>query len=109
MYSKEELSEQFKTGIRDPQVLLREYRDLFVFFWLLGAFDEKIVDEEIVSKAEKKHETGNTGVDNDAVRGVRAVPVVCDNNTEQDHSKPESADTAPATGQQCADRVSTGA
>ncbi len=61
-FSKEELAAQFAEELRDPGVLLRDYRDVVVFFWVLGAFDEeKHVDEEIVSKVEKKHvETGNT-------------------------------------------------
>lgn len=55
MYSKEELATQFAEELRDPGVLLRDYRDVVVFFWVLGAFDEDQVDEEIVSKVEKKH------------------------------------------------------
>jgi hypothetical protein len=55
-YSKEELAAQFAEELRDPGTLLRDYRDVVVFFWVLGAFDEeKQVDEEIVSKVEKKH------------------------------------------------------
>jgi hypothetical protein len=55
-YSKEELAAQFASELRDPGTLLRDYRDVVVFFWVLGAFDEeKRVDEEIVSKVEKKH------------------------------------------------------
>ena len=112
MFTKEELSEQFKAEIRDAQVLLRDYRDLFVFFWLFGAFDKKPqqVNEEIVSKAEKKHEiipdpTGGAGTDHD----VRVVRTGGDREPEQDDPKSEGADQAPATGQRCAGKMSTGA
>ena len=54
-YSKEELAEQFAEELRDPGTLLRDYRDVVVFFWVLGAFDEeKQVDEEIVSNVETR-------------------------------------------------------
>jgi hypothetical protein len=57
MYTKEELAKQFAEELRDPGVLLRDYRDVVVFFWILGAFDEeKRVDEEIVSTVEKKYD-----------------------------------------------------
>jgi|GEM_PF-4776919 len=55
MYSKEELAAQFAAELRDPGVLLRDYRDVVVFFWVLGAFDEeKRVDEEIVANVETR-------------------------------------------------------
>jgi hypothetical protein len=54
-YSKEELAKQFAAELRDPGVLLRDYRDVVVFFWVLGAFDEeKQVDEEIVANVETR-------------------------------------------------------
>jgi hypothetical protein len=53
--TKDELIQQFKEEVRDPGILLRDYRDLVVFFWVLGAFDEeKQVNEDIVSKVEEK-------------------------------------------------------
>jgi len=64
-YSKEELAAQFAEELRDPGTLLRDYRDVVVFFWVLGAFDEeKRVDEEIVSKVEKKHVEAGSSVEN---------------------------------------------
>lgn len=58
LFTKEELAQQFADQLRDPEVLLREYRDVTVFFWVLGAFDEqKRVDEQIVSKVEKRGES----------------------------------------------------
>lgn len=54
-YTKEELATQFAEELRDPGVLLRDYRDVVVFLWVLGAFDEeKQVDEEIVANVETR-------------------------------------------------------
>jgi len=55
LYTKEELAEQFRLELRDRQVLLREYRDLVVFLWLLGEYDnEEAVPEHIIKEAEKR-------------------------------------------------------
>ncbi len=76
-YTKEELATQFAEELRDPGVLLRDYRDVVVFLWVLGAFDEeKRVDEEIVSKVEKKRvETGSpiSPVVNPSPNGTLAI------------------------------------
>jgi hypothetical protein len=55
LFSKEELAQQFADQLRNPEVLLREYRDVTVFLWVLGAFDKqsKVIDETIVSDVEK--------------------------------------------------------
>jgi hypothetical protein len=44
LYSKKELYEQFKSDLRDPEILVREYRDLAMLFWVIGA------DAEIMEK-----------------------------------------------------------
>lgn len=51
--TKEELSEEFRTMLRDPQLLLREYRDLVVFLWVTGQFDSEEIPEHIIEKVEK--------------------------------------------------------
>jgi len=55
LFTKEELAQQFADQLRNPEVLLREYRDVTVFLWVLGAFDKqtKQVDENIVEKVEQ--------------------------------------------------------
>lgn len=55
LFGKEELAQQFADQLRNPEVLLREYRDVTVFLWVLGAFDKqsKVIDEKIVSDVEK--------------------------------------------------------
>jgi len=55
IFTKEELAQQFADQLRDPEVLLREYRDVTVFLWVLGAFDKqaRVIDETIVSDVEK--------------------------------------------------------
>ncbi len=73
-YTKEELAAQFAEELRDPGVLLRDYRDVVVFLWVLGAFDEeKRVDEEIVSKVEKKHVADGSPAVNSDPNGTLAV------------------------------------
>ena len=47
---KQELADQFNRMLRDPQVLLQEYRDLVAFMWCLGGFDKPAaVPEHIIS------------------------------------------------------------
>lgn len=55
VYTKEELAQQFADQLRNPEILLREYRDITVFLWVLGAFDKqkKTLDETIVEKVEQ--------------------------------------------------------
>lgn len=53
--TKEEIYQQFREDIRNPNVLLRRYRDLAVFFWMLGAFDEdNCVDEVVLTNVETR-------------------------------------------------------
>ena len=58
LYSKEEVAEQFRQELRDPQVLLREYRDLVALMFVLNQFeeDETLVPEHIIQEAEKRGE-----------------------------------------------------
>jgi hypothetical protein len=79
IFTKDELAKQFADQLRDPEVLLREYRDVTVFFWVLGAFDKqkRTVDEQIVSEVErndkaKRMAAGQAGVD--GVPGDLASP-----------------------------------
>ena len=49
LYSKEELIGQFRRALRDPKILLRDYRDIVVLLWVTGQFDSKeIVPEHIM-------------------------------------------------------------
>jgi hypothetical protein len=50
--TKQELYEQFSEELRDPDILLKEYRDIVVFLWILGAFDENIPDENVLTTME---------------------------------------------------------
>ena len=56
LFTKEELARQFADQLRSPEVLLREYRDVTVFLWTLGAFDKqkKTLDETIVERVEQR-------------------------------------------------------
>jgi hypothetical protein len=54
LYTKEELHEQFRKLLRDPKILLADYRDLVVFLWVTGQFDsEEHVPEDIIQKVEQ--------------------------------------------------------
>src|SRR5271166_6329751 len=59
LFTKEELAQQFADQLRDPEVLLREYRDVTVFLWVLGAFDKqtKTLDENIVEEVEQREKS----------------------------------------------------
>lgn len=48
-YSKQELNTQFDKMLRDPQILLQDYRDLVAFMFVLGYFDTPTpIPEEII-------------------------------------------------------------
>lgn len=52
-FSKQELVDQFNRMLRDPQVLLHDYRDIVAFLFVLGAFDEpRSVPENIIQGKE---------------------------------------------------------
>lgn len=80
LFTKEELAQQFADQLRDPEVLLREYRDVTVFLWVLGAFDRQSreINEHIVAQVEqrdnksRKMAVGQTGAggSDDPVSGV---------------------------------------
>jgi hypothetical protein len=55
VYSKDQLCKQFAEDIRNPQILLRDYRDLVVFFWIIGAFDkDNNLNEQVLNRVESK-------------------------------------------------------
>jgi hypothetical protein len=60
--TKEELYNEFQTLLRDPEILWQEYRDIFVFFWVLGVFDPLAIkgglDEDLIQTIEK-HKTAS--------------------------------------------------
>ena len=78
LFTKEELAQQFADQLRNPEILLREYRDVTVFLWVLGAFDKqkKTLDETIVEKVEqsedkvRKAAVGNGSVPSDSQHGT---------------------------------------
>ena len=121
VFTKEELFKQFADQLRDPGVLLRDYRDVVVFFWVLGAFDEeKRVDEEIVPLVEKKHVPTGTGQElrprsdggnpkteepnynvaspSDVARTRRNVPHGTSDVPEPNYNRAEATDSAPVRG-----------
>ena len=61
--SKEELYNEFQEILRDPEALWQDYRDIFIFFWVLGIFDpidEGVLDEKLIQTVEKKSWTSVT-------------------------------------------------
>lgn len=75
LYTKAELYQQFQDILRDPETLWREYRDIFVFFWVLGAFDpigeSGNLDEHIIRRVEKKDVDNSTATSAGRVDGER--------------------------------------
>ena len=60
--TKEELYSEFTALLRDPEALWQDYRDIFVFYWVLGVFDplsvEGELDEKLIQTIEKRKVTG---------------------------------------------------
>jgi len=56
--TKEELYNEFQTLLRDPETLWQDYRDIFIFYWVLGVFDPLVdngsLDEKLIQKIEKR-------------------------------------------------------
>ena len=50
--TKEEVAAQFREELRNPQVLLRDYRDVVFFMWVLGVPVDKKVDETVLQRVE---------------------------------------------------------
>lgn len=55
LYTKEELYKQFRERIRNPEILLREYRDIAALLWAIGGFDEEL-DETVIAGVEQREE-----------------------------------------------------
>jgi hypothetical protein len=71
LYTKEELYQQFRERIRNPEILLRDYRDIAALLWVLGGFDTEELDETLLQGVEK-HEinvAGSDAGDHDSERG----------------------------------------
>lgn len=60
LLSKEELAKQFRDELRNPQILLRDYRDIVVFMWVLGVPVEQKVDERVLARVENHNDTEST-------------------------------------------------
>jgi hypothetical protein len=56
--TKEELDQQFREDLRDPQVLRHDYRDIMVFLWVLGQFDTDEVSDEVMTNVENRAPKG---------------------------------------------------
>lgn len=91
--TKDELARQFADQLRNPEVLLREYRDIIVFLWVLGAFDKqkRTVDEHIVSKVEQREDKARKMAVGRAGGGDNP-------DSALDVREPQSGSNDPATG-----------
>lgn len=96
LFTKEELAQQFADQLRDPDVLLREYRDVTVFLWVLGAFDKqkKTLNENIVEKVEQREKSKavSAGADssNDQLRVRDSLPSDSDRPAKDGNKKSAS-------------------
>jgi len=89
LFTKEELAQQFADQLRNPEVLLREYRDVTVFLWVLGAFDKqkKTLDETIVERVEQNE--GKARKMGASSGGSSGVHVLRESQSSPDDSKAE--------------------
>lgn len=53
---KQKLYEEFSDMLRNREVLMRDYRDIAVLLWVIGAFDEETPDERVVQGVETRKE-----------------------------------------------------
>lgn len=93
LFTKEELAQQFADQLRNPDVLLREYRDVTVFLWVLGAFDKqkKTLDENIVEKVEQRDKTKSVAASGDGSTAVTdRVPKLRDSRAANGTGEPAS-------------------
>lgn len=93
LFTKEELAQQFADQLRSPDILLREYRDVTVFLWVLGAFDKqkKTLDERIVGQVEQRDKTKSVGASSGgSVTGTDRVPKLRDSRTADGTGEPAS-------------------
>ncbi len=51
--TREEVFENFRHDLRDPNILRHEYRDVMTLLWVLGQFDGDEVDEQVIASAEQ--------------------------------------------------------
>jgi hypothetical protein len=99
IFTKDQLAEQFRRDVHDPQILLREYRDLVVFLWVIGHFDNnEQVDEQIISKVETYDKTQTESGDGDGSITVRGAGTSSEQRTGQGNSQPEGTDSSTGSG-----------
>lgn len=56
--TKEEIADQFRQDLRDPNILRHEYRDVMTLLWVLGQFDGETPEEHVIATAEKRQPGG---------------------------------------------------
>jgi hypothetical protein len=54
LYTKEELYQQFQEEIRDSEVLVRNYRDLAMLLWVVGADSDETTVIQTIEEAKEK-------------------------------------------------------
>ena len=52
-FTREDLVQQFKEDVHNPQKLLREYRAEATLLWVLGQFDQEQPATDLLSKGDK--------------------------------------------------------
>jgi hypothetical protein len=57
--NKEECVKQFREDLKNPDVLLRDYRDIVFFLWVLGEPIEGRTNENVLQKVEAQKLDGN--------------------------------------------------
>lgn len=93
--SKEECVEQFRQDLRNPQILLRDYRDVVFFMWVLGAPADTKVDENVLQEAETREPKSKPKAVSSTVDQHR---IICSNRPPALHPEQAGSSAHPATG-----------
>lgn len=55
--TKDQLYQAFTEELRDWNVLAKDYRDIAMLLWVIGAFDSESVDEQVLSGVDKRKDS----------------------------------------------------
>jgi hypothetical protein len=90
LLSKEEAYEQFRERIRNPEILLRDYRDIAALLWAMGGFEEDL-DETVIAGVEQREKPAP----NSDPAGPTPQPVAGGNDSKPKPDDPKPAASAP--------------
>jgi hypothetical protein len=90
LLTKEEAFAQFRERIRNPEILLREYRDIAALLWAMGGFEEDL-DETVIAGVEQREKPASNS---DPVSPA-PQPIAGGNDSKPKPNNPKSTVSAP--------------